>query len=152
MSVFMQEDVIDTMDLAMFLEERVRESSYRDVAGRIGISRGALEHIIKRRAKAPPEITTLEAIANAYELKLYQVIAMTGADLGLPDGEPEEVARLMALADQIPELQPFLRDMVGMTSDERLALIAQIEVARQHIAVDRQQNVRKRLREHGATE
>lgn len=104
-------------NLADFLSEKVEATSYRAVADAIGVTKGAVENIVKRTNKEPPQLPTLQGVAAGYKLPLWQVIEMAGFDLNLPT--EVEIIRLYAYAEALPELAPFLQEIVDLPEDQR---------------------------------
>lgn len=95
-------------DLADFLAEKLESSSYRDLEAKTGVSKGALENIIKRQITRLPELETLQRIAAAYEKPLWEVVQMAGADLELPQTATERSQRLEMLVSQVPRLEQLV--------------------------------------------
>lgn len=83
-------------DLAAFLNRERKRLTYRGLQGKTGVSRGALEAIIKRTSKKLPELETLQRIADAYDYSLDYVLEMAGANT-TPPKSPSELARRLAL-------------------------------------------------------
>lgn len=115
------------MDLADFLADKVRATSLRDVGGVIGITHTGVDKIIKRQSKEPPQLETLVGIAKGYDVPLWNVIEMAGYDLGLPKEPNAERARLIDLAERIPELQELLGELLDLTDDQRRIAVGYIE-------------------------
>jgi transcriptional regulator with XRE-family HTH domain len=105
MNVYCDGWVAHTMDLADFLKAKVDETSLRDVAGKTEVSKTAIDNIIKRRTGDFPEIGTLERIAKAYSMELWEVMIMAGVKLGLPENDTERSRRLAALVARRPALE-----------------------------------------------
>lgn len=83
-------------DLSAFLQEKLETEGSRVVGEKIGLSHSQVLRIANGTLKEYPSIETLQAIADAYGLKLYNVIEMAGADLGLPPGK---IIRISDLSD-----------------------------------------------------
>lgn len=116
-------------DLADFLEEKRKKSSYRQLAEEIGISRGALEKIIKRKSGKLPKVETLQKIADTYGLPLPRVVEMAGAALG----DEERYIRLARELQSSPWLVERFNDLVTMTE-------AEFEEAMDYLAYRRRQD------------
>lgn len=91
-------------DLADFLAKRRKQSSYRKLQDFTGVSRSALEDIIKRTGGLP-EIATLQKLAAAYKKPLWEIAQMAGIDLELPKTPTERVQRLEVLVSQVPRFE-----------------------------------------------
>jgi transcriptional regulator with XRE-family HTH domain len=110
------------VDLADFLREKVEAASYRKVEAATGISRGSLENIIRRENKEPPELPTLEKIADTYGIPLVRVMEMAGFTSELPSG-----AELRLLQDEAranPELRTILEAARDLSEEQRRVLAA----------------------------
>lgn len=127
MSVLLSGYVAFVMDLADFLQAEVDRSSLRDVAGKIGISKTAVDNLAKRKNKELPELVTLQKIAAAYNKDLWEVIEMMPVDLGLPKTLEEEAKQLIALADQNPEYQPLVEGILKLRPKHVRAVRAYLE-------------------------
>lgn len=100
---------IDIMqDLADFLQREVDQTSYRAVEEKTGVSRGALEKIIKRQNNRLPELETLQKIATGFQTPLWRILEIAGMDLNLPVTTSERRSRLLAFAEQMPEFSRLL--------------------------------------------
>lgn len=120
------------MDLAEFLEEKLKHSSYRDLQKKTGVSRGALEAIVKRESTDFPKIGTLNRIAEAYGKPLWEVVEMAGADLDLPQNDTSRARRLAQLVARQPRFEAVakrLMDKVDTNPDYVDGIIAAIEAA-----------------------
>lgn len=95
--------VVQLMDLAEFLDQEVKQTSYRDVEAKTGVSRGALENIIKRTNTEPPGLETLTRISVAYNRPLWEVVQMV-VDLELPQTPTELGERMAAIVERHPTL------------------------------------------------
>lgn len=96
------------MDLADFLASKLKDTSYRDLESKIGVSRGSIEKIVKRQNKRLPKIETLERIALYYGKELYEVMQMAGVQLGLPKNDSERAKRLALLVKRKPALEHLI--------------------------------------------
>lgn len=106
------------MKLREFLKEKLEnKESYRQIEGRTDVSRGALEKIVKDQNDGLPRIETLQGIATGYKLPLWYVMEMAEVDLNLPT--EAETIRLYAYAEAIPELAPFLQEIVELPEHQR---------------------------------
>ena len=95
-------ETVDSMTaLVEFLANEVQQSSLRAVEAKTGVSRGALEKILNGTTKRI-DVETLQRIANAYHLRLWQVMHMAGIDLELPQTPTERANRLAAVVEQSP--------------------------------------------------
>lgn len=103
---------VQRMDLAEFLRAEVERTSYREVEGKTGVSRGSLENLIKRQNTDLPTIETLVRIANAYKRPLWEVVQMT-VDLELPQSPTERGQRMAAIVER----QPALAGLVDRLQD-----------------------------------
>ena len=102
-------------NLAEFLEAEQKKLGYRELEEKAKVSRGALEKIIKGYNKQLPEIETLQRIAEAYDLKLWEVVEMAGVNLDLPQTPSERARRLAALIESRPILLPFVERLLDMS-------------------------------------
>lgn len=81
------------MDLADFLADKLKHSSYRDLEAHTGVSRGALEAIIKRENDDYPKIGTMMRIAKAYSKPLWEIEQMAGIPLDLPGNDTKRARK-----------------------------------------------------------
>lgn len=125
---------LDMSELSKFLKKELDASSYRELAHKTNVSRGALENIINGTNTKLPELETLEKIATAYSLTLWQVIERAGVDLGLPKSVDETVSRLTDLARRIPEIEPIVVYLLKLYPEDLRGVVAYLE------ALDRQRN------------
>lgn len=100
---------VKVMDLADFLAEKLKQSSYRDMEGLLNVSRGSLENLIKRQNIRLPKIETLTRIAVAYNKELWEVMLMAGVNLGLPQSDTERSQRLAQLVARKPTLDALVK-------------------------------------------
>lgn len=106
------------MDLAEFLESHQKNSSYRDMETKLGVSRGSIENIVKRKNSDFPKIETLSKIADAYGKELWEVMLMAGVNLGLPKNNDERAKRLAQLLKRQPSLDHLIERLTEkMDSD-----------------------------------
>lgn len=96
------------MDLAEFLETQLKNMSYRELEGRLKVSRGSIEKIVKRQNKRLPKIETLERIALYYGMELFEIMIMAGVQLGLPKNDNERTRRLALLVKRKPALEHLI--------------------------------------------
>lgn len=101
------------MDLADFLADKLRHTSYRDLAKKIGVSRGALEAIVKRETDQFPKIGTLTRIARAYGKPLWEVVEMAGAELDLPQNDTNRARRLAQLVARQPKFESVAKRLLA---------------------------------------
>lgn len=121
--------VVQRMDLAAFLEAEVKRTSYRDVESKTGVSRGALENLIKKTNTDFPTIETLARIATAYDRKLWEVVQMV-VDLDLPQSSTERGQRMAAIVERQPALAGLvdrLQDLYDKNPDFVNGMILAIE-------------------------
>src|SRR4051812_45612535 len=125
MGVFMNGCVaiaVDTMtqtsDLAGFLAREVEQSSLRVVAAKTGVSKTAIDNIVKGKNVELPQLETLEKIATAYNLPLWRVVEMIGIDVGLPDTPDSLARRLTALSGHLPEIEPIVDYLLRLHPDD----------------------------------
>ncbi len=100
------------MDLSEFIEDKVKRSSYRAVAKKTSVSRGALEAIVNRENEEFPKIGTLARIAEAYDKPLWDVVEMAGADLGLPQNDTSRARRLAQLVARHPQFEAVAKKLI----------------------------------------
>lgn len=96
-------DRIVEMDLADFLEPEVKRTSFRAVAAKCGVSKGAIENIVNRANKEFPELETLQGIARGYDMPLWEVLQMV-VDLELPQAPTDLGERFAAIVVRHPRL------------------------------------------------
>lgn len=126
----MQKTDLAMPDLADFLGQKLKESSYRELEGVTRVSRGALENIINRDNTELPKLETLEKIAVAYHLPLWRIVEMAGADLDLP-GDADMLARqLTGLAANLPEIDPIVEHLLSLHPDDLRGVVAYLEAVR----------------------
>lgn len=122
------------MDLAEFLEEKLKHNSYRELQKKIGVSRGALEAIVNRANEDFPKLGTLNRIAQAYGKPLWEVVEMAGADLNLPQNDTNRARRLAQLVARQPKFESVakrLLEKADTNPDYVDGIIAGIEAAMQ---------------------
>ena len=122
----------NTVDLADFLADKLRYMSYRDVEAKTGVSRGALEAIVKRENRDFPKLETLTRIARAYGRALWEVVEMAGANLDLPQNDTNRARRLAQLVERHPKLEHLakrLLDKIETSPDYVDGIIMGIEAA-----------------------
>lgn len=104
-----------------FLAREVKTLGYRGLSEKTGISRGALESLIKpRRGESVdyPKIETLIRISKAYHKPLWEVMQMAEVDLDLPQTAEDVGRRLAQLIVQVPRLaELFDRIMARWDTD-----------------------------------
>lgn len=86
-----------------FLAKEVERLTYRGLSDKTGISRGALESLIKPKKGESvdyPKIETLIRISKAYDKPLWEVMQMAEVNLDLPQTASEAAARLAQLIVQ----------------------------------------------------
>lgn len=116
-------------DLSDFLRRELKQSSYRDLESKTGVSRGSLENLIGRQNKEFPKLETLEKIATAYRMPLWRVIEMAGIDLGLPQAPNDLAQRLTSLASRMPEIDPIVGFLLKLQPADLRAVVAYLETA-----------------------
>jgi transcriptional regulator with XRE-family HTH domain len=120
------------MNLADFLAEKLKHNSYRELAAKIKVSRGALEAIVKQEATDFPKLGTLNRIAQAYGKPLWEVVEMAGADLNLPQNDTNRARRLAQLVARQPRFETVAKRLIDKidTNPEYVdGIIAAIEAA-----------------------
>ena len=101
------------MNLAEFLTDKLQHTSYRAMAKRTGVSRGALEAIVNRQTGEFPKIGTLTRIARAYGKPLWEVVGMAGADLDLPMNDTNRARRLAQLVERQPKFEQVAKRLLA---------------------------------------
>lgn len=120
------------MDLAEFIEDKVKRSSYRAVAKKTGVSRGALEAIVNRENEDFPKIGTLNRIAEAYGRPLWEIADMAKVPLDLPQNDTNRARRLAQLVARQPRFEAItkrLLDKIDTNPDYVDGIIAMMEAA-----------------------
>jgi len=100
-------------DLAEFLTHELEQMSYRELEIKTGVSRGALEAIVKREGRKFPQLETLTRIARAYDKPLWEVVQMAGADLDLPMNDTNRARRLAQLVDRHPQFEALAKRLLA---------------------------------------
>ncbi len=121
-------------ELSRKLAKELETQSYRDLEGKIKVSRGTLEHLAKGRNKDAPELETLDKLATYWKLPLWRVIQMAGIDLGLPRSIDELGQQLMSLTKRMPEIEPIVQYLLKLYPEDLRGVVAYLE------SVDRQRN------------
>lgn len=117
--------------LAKFLARELANSSYRTLEAKTGVSRGALENLIGQGNKEFPKLETLEKIAIAYSMPLWQVIEMAGIALGLPT-QPDDLARqLTSLSSRLPEIEPIVTFLLRLQPEDLRGVVAYLQALEQ---------------------
>ena len=101
------------MDLADFLASKLEHSSYRELAKKTKVSRGALEAIIARKSDDFPKLGTLTRIAKAYGKPLWEVVGMAGVDLDLPQNDTNRARRLAQLVTRQPKFESVAKKLLA---------------------------------------
>jgi transcriptional regulator with XRE-family HTH domain len=102
-------------DLAEFLQADVdKKRSVRKVAKEIGISKTALQNILKRQLKGVSSVETLEKIADHYEISLSAVIDM----LGKMTESPERYVVMAREIERHPWVAERYDDLMGATEEQ----------------------------------
>lgn len=101
------------MDLADFLADKLKHISYRELQKKTGVSRGALEAIVRRESTDFPKLGTLTRIAKAYGKPLWEVVEMAGANLDLPQNDTNRARRLAQLVVRQPKLESVARRLLA---------------------------------------
>src|SRR6187399_2672243 len=120
------------MDLAEFLTDKLQHTSYRAMAKRTGVSRGALEAIVNRQTGESPKIGTLTRIARAYGKPLWEVVEMAGAELDMPQNDTNRARRLAQLVERQPKFEHVAKRLLAMVDthpDFVDGIIAGVEAA-----------------------
>ena len=125
-------------ELVRKLQEELRSKSYRDLESATGVSRGALEGIVRGKQGAPnteaPRLETLDKLATYWKLPLWRVIEMSGVDLGLTRSVDETVQQLSSLAKRMPEIEPIVHYLLKLYPEDLRGVVAYLE------SLDRQRN------------
>jgi len=119
-------------ELARKLTEELKTQSYRDLEGKTGVSRGAIEGIVREELKEFPKLETLDKLATYWNLPLWRVIAMAGIDLGYPQTMDDLSVQLTSLAQRLPEIEPIVQYLLKLYPDDLRGVMAYLE------ALDRQ--------------
>lgn len=106
--------VVCLMDLAEYLQAEVDRTSLRKVAKKAGVSKGAIDRIIKRANEGFPELETLIGISKGFDLDLLEVERMAGVTIPAPQTPAEVQQRLGALVSQVPDLDRVVEDLRDM--------------------------------------
>lgn len=120
-------------ELTRKLLEELKTQSYRDLQGKTGVSRGAIEKIVNEDTEYP-ELATLDKLATYWKLPMWRVIEMAGVDLGLPRSIDETVQQLTSLAKRLPEIEPIVQYLLKLYPEDLRGVVAYLE------ALDRQRN------------
>lgn len=104
-----------TMDLADYLADKADQTSFRDVADKVGLGKTTIENIAKRKNANLPELETLIKISRAYGIELYRVIEMLGVDLQLPRDPKSQSLRLAVTLEHMPMLRSIVEKIVTLS-------------------------------------
>lgn len=131
--------IIDKTDLAMSelsrkLAEELKNSSYRILEDKTGVSRGSLENIINKTNVDFPKLETLDKLATYFKMPLWRVIEMAGIDLGLNRSVSDTIDQLNSLARRMPEIEPIVVYLLKLYPEDLRGVVAYLE------ALDRQRN------------
>lgn len=119
-------------ELSRKLIEELKTQSYRDLQGKTGVSRGAIEKLVNEDTKFP-ELDTLDKLATYWKLPMWRVIEMAGIDLGLPRSIDETVQQLTSLAKRLPEIEPIVQYLLKLYPEDLRGVVAYLEALdRQH--------------------
>jgi len=114
-------------ELSRRIIEELKQTSYRDLEAKTGVSRGSLEGIAREQITEFPKLETLDRLATYWKLPLWRVIEMAGVDLGLPRSVDELGQQLMSLAQRLPEIEPIARYLLKLYPEDLRGVIAYLE-------------------------
>ncbi len=126
MRVSLNVRVADMLDLADYLHAEVKQTSLRDVASKTGVSKSAIDNIIKRQIRRLPKIETLQRLADYYKLSLPTIVEMAGAVMGGDDRYlrlARELETKPWIADRFDELARLSREVVQMLINPHLKIV-----------------------------
>lgn len=113
-------------ELSQKLIEELQTRSYRDIEDKAGVSRGAIEKIVRGQVTIP-RLETLEKLATYWSLPLWRVVEMAGIDLGLPTA-PDDLARqLTSLSLRLPEIEPIVHFLLKLHPEDLRGVVAYLQ-------------------------
>lgn len=105
-------------DLADVVRAKMRDENlhnYREAAEYFGISHGSVGNILNRK---PLELDTLTTVAKRLGRPLWEVMQLSGIDLGLPKTATERAQRLAALLEREPELYRTIERLQALNEED----------------------------------
>lgn len=115
-------------DLAKLIAETMRDQNWslREAEEEMGVSRSALDNILKGKNQ-PPRLETLDKLALHFKLPLWRVIEMVDIDLGMPRSVSDMAQQLTSLAARMPEIEPIVAYLLKLYPNDLRGVIAYLE-------------------------
>lgn len=118
-----------TVTLAEFLIREMDKEKWSvlDLEVQTGVSRGALRNILEK-PDAVPTLETLLRLSRRFKLPLWRMVELAGFASGVPTDTPQgRTARIIALAQAMPQLSDALDLLVELSADEVEGVLAYLE-------------------------
>lgn len=126
-------------ELGALLYEEVERTSYRRLGSRLGLSKKAIENIVKGNLTEPPELNTFIRIAEGFHLPLWKVLEMYGIKADIPSSRSRQAAMLDELTRQLPGTESLVSQMLRMHPDDVRSVSAYLTA----LAAQRRQRVER---------
>lgn len=98
----------------------------RECADRWNLPRATADRLITD-PDLHPSLVTLDRLARATGVPLFQWIELEGYDLGLPKAPNDEALRWATVVQQLPETRRLIEAWVTITPDQRTFMLAILE-------------------------
>lgn len=115
-------------DLARFLDGQRQKKGYRILEEETGVPRSTLAKIVQGQLKGLPELETLIKISTTFELPLWRVIEMAGADVGMAQTPSAQSKRLATLTQSYPEfMSPIIDNLLQLEPNDLRGVLAYLD-------------------------
>lgn len=112
-------------------DELARQNmSQQDLAERSGIPDATLSRILTGQVDEPKG-SQISRIAKALGVPFWQLMQIAGYTTATPDDPDEEQQRIATIIAADPGLQPVMDQVSRLNANDRLAVLAYIELLRQ---------------------
>lgn len=121
-------DGANQTDLARFLDGQRQKKGYRTLEEETGVPRSTLAKIVQGQLKGLPELETLIKLATTFELPLWRIIEMAGADVGMAQTPSAQSRRLAGLAQTYPEfMAPIIDSLLRLDPSDLRGVLAYLD-------------------------
>jgi transcriptional regulator with XRE-family HTH domain len=115
--------------LAAYVQNQMKQRgwSLRDAERETGVSRSALDNILKNE-DVTPGLDTLTKLASVFGIPLWRIVEMCGFDLGIPREPSNQSQRLTTLINSMPQLQPIVDHLLALQPDDLGGILDYLEL------------------------
>lgn len=116
-------------ELSEYLDRQMKQRgwSLRDAEREIGVSRSAIDNLLKEKSEYP-DVGTMVKIAQAFHLPLWRVLQMYGLDMGLSNESTlTQAQHLTALLDAMPPFRPIVDHLLNIRPDDLEGILIYLE-------------------------